>query len=131
MRQAWSPHVMMAMRALPSPRLTADVYETAGGDAYVVEIPVPGRTPDEISIEATPDMLTVTVRPRERRTEPAQAYLQREQPIAVGPESRIFEFPTEIDTDGIDATLRHGILRIQVPKAAASRRKVIVVEQSA
>jgi len=122
---------MMAMRALPSPRLTADVYETAGGDAYVVEIPVPGRTPDEISVEATPDVLTVTAHPRKPRTEPVQAYLQREQPVAVGPESRIFEFPADIDTDGIDATLQHGVLRIRVPKAAASRRKVVVVEQSA
>lgn len=131
MGQVWSPHVTMAIRALPSPRLTADVYETAGGDAYVVEIPVPGRAPDEISLEATPEALTVTVRPRERRTEPVQAYLQREQPVAVGPESRIFEFPADIDTDGIDAKLQHGILLIQLPKAAASRRTVVVVEQSA
>ena len=28
--------------ALPPPRLTADIYETAGGEAYVIELPVPG-----------------------------------------------------------------------------------------
>lgn len=38
--------------ALPPPRLTADIYETAGGDAYMIEIPVAGLKPDEIVIEA-------------------------------------------------------------------------------
>jgi len=28
--------------ALPPPRLTADIYESVDGDAYIVEIPVPG-----------------------------------------------------------------------------------------
>jgi len=30
------------------------VYETAGGEAYVLEIAVPGLTTEEITIEATP-----------------------------------------------------------------------------
>jgi HSP20 family molecular chaperone IbpA len=40
--------------ALPPPRLTADAYETVDGDAYVVDIPVPGLQASQISIEATP-----------------------------------------------------------------------------
>jgi len=35
--------------------------------------------------------------------------------------ARLFEFPTEIDPDNIRATLEHGILKVYVPKAAASR----------
>lgn len=130
MLQPWSPfRATMSRPALPPPRLTADVYETAGGEAYVLEIPVPGRTPDEITLEATSDMVTVAVRPREPEPEPDRTYLQREQ--RGGPMSRIFEFPAEIDTDGIQATLQHGILKVRVPKAAASRRKVIALERSA
>jgi len=33
-------------------RLTADVYETPGGETYVLEIPLPGVKPEEIVIEA-------------------------------------------------------------------------------
>ena len=40
-------------------RLTADVYDTPGGEAYVIEIPVPGLSPDEIVIEVEAGMLTV------------------------------------------------------------------------
>jgi hypothetical protein len=46
--------------ALPPPRLTAGVYTTAGGEAYVLEVPLPD----------------------------GRQYLQREQPIQ--PLSRLF-----------------------------------------
>jgi HSP20 family protein len=109
--------------ALPPPRLTADIYETAGGDSYVIELPVPGLKPDEIVIEATSDTLTVSTEPQQAELDSGRRYLQREQ--ALRALSRVFEFPVEIDTDNIRATLENGILRIHVPKAAAARRKVI------
>jgi hypothetical protein len=37
--------------------------------------------------------------------------------------SRLFEFPVEIDTDNIRATLARGLLKIRVPKAALGRRR--------
>jgi len=43
----------------------------------------------------------------------------------------VFQFPVEIDTDEIRATLQAGILSIHVPKAAASRPRVIKVNQAA
>jgi len=65
-----------------------------------------------------------------RRTSPsARRYLLREQPER--PASRVFQFPVEIDTDEIRATLQAGILSIHVPKAAASRPRVIKVNQAA
>jgi HSP20 family molecular chaperone IbpA len=45
--------------ALPPPPATADLYETAGGEAYVVKMHVPGVEPEEIVVEATPDSLRV------------------------------------------------------------------------
>jgi HSP20 family molecular chaperone IbpA len=44
-------------------QLLADVYETARGDAYVLEIPVPGLRPDEIVIEADVYSLKVSSEP--------------------------------------------------------------------
>jgi HSP20 family molecular chaperone IbpA len=51
--------------ALPPPRLTADIYEATGGDAYVIEVPVPGLKPDEIAIEADAYNLTVSTQPEQ------------------------------------------------------------------
>ncbi|MGH7508157.1 MAG: Hsp20/alpha crystallin family protein [Gemmatimonadales bacterium] len=110
-------------------RLTANVYETAGGETYVIEIPVPGLTPEEIVIEVDVDSLTVRTEPRQAESESGRTYLQREQ--MTGPMSRIFEFPTEIDTDNVRATLENGMLKIRVAKTAAGRRRVIRVGQSA
>ena len=108
-------------------RLRANVYETAGGETYVLEIPVPGLTQDEIVIEVEPDTVTVRTEPRQDEAEAGRHYLQREQ--VTEPMSRIFEFSTEIDTDNVRASLENGILKIRVPKAAAARRRVIRVGQ--
>ena len=109
-------------------RLRANVYETAGGETFVLEIPVPGLTRDEILIEVDVDSLTVRTEPRpDEAAEAGRNYLQREQMNE--PMSRIFEFPSEIDTDNVRASLDSGMLRIRVPKAAAARRRVIRVGQ--
>ena len=112
-------------RALPPPRLDADVYKTAGGDAFVLEIPVPGLSPDEITIEATSETATVSTQREEQASESERTYLQRELPVR--DMARVFEFPAEIDPDNIRPTLAHGILEVVVPRAAAQRRKVIKV----
>jgi HSP20 family molecular chaperone IbpA len=96
----------------PLPReteLTAHVEDAPGGDAYVIEIPTGTAKADEIGIEATVDTITVTLRSQ----------------------SRVFEFPTELDTDHVHAELKLGVLRITAPKAVAGKRRVIRVEQVA
>jgi HSP20 family molecular chaperone IbpA len=87
--------------------VAAQVYDAPGGDAYLVEIPVAGAKADEIGVEATVDTLTVTL--------PSQ--------------SRVFEFPVDLDTDNVRAELKQGLLRIQAPKAAAGKRRMVRVEQ--
>ena len=129
MAQQWHPFQTMFRPALPPPRLTADVYETAGGEAWVLEIPVPGLSAEDITIDANADSVTVAIRRQPDEEGSARRYLLREQPER--PASRVFQFPVEIDTDEIRATLQAGILRIHVPKAAASRPRVIKVNQAA
>jgi HSP20 family protein len=120
------------LRALPPPRLNADIYETVDGDEYIVEIPVPGVDASDITIEATPDLLTVSTRPDTRDEQQQNGsgerrYLLHEQ--HPGPMSRVFEFPAQIDPDHISANLEAGMLKIRVPKAAATQRKVIKLQK--
>jgi len=128
-RSTWEPTMIPMRPALPPPRLTADVYETAGGEAYVIEMPVPGLQQDEIVIEATSDTVTVSTQRREGGDDDGRRYLQREQPVR--PMSRVFEFPVEIDTDNVQAQIENGMLRVFVPKAAAARPKVIKIAAAA
>jgi len=113
----------------PTTQLRANVYETPGGDSYVIEIPVPGVKPDEISIEVTVDTVTVRTEPRQQQDESERTYVQREH--SVESMSRVFEFPRQLDTDNVRATLENGILKVRVRKAIAARPKVIRVEQAA
>jgi HSP20 family protein len=115
-------------REAATAQLRANFYENVGGDEYVIEVPVPGLEQSEIVIEADPESLVVRTEPRER-PETEGKYIQREH--TPEPMSRVFEFPQEIDTDNIRATLDNGILRIRVPKAAVGRRRVIRITQSA
>jgi HSP20 family protein len=110
-------------------QLLADIYEAAGGEAYVLEIPVPGLRPDEIVIEVEPYSLKVTTEPSNRQGDPGRKYIQREH--SVRPMSRIFEFPMELDTDNVQASLENGILRVRAPKAAAAKRKLVRIAQAA
>ena len=128
MAQQWHPFQTFRP-ALPPPRLTADVYETAGGEAYVLEIPVPGLTAEDLTIDATADTVTVAIRRRQDEPESDRRYILREQPERSA--SRVFQFSVEIDTDNIRATLQAGMLTIHVPKAAASRPRIIKVDQAA
>ena len=108
-------------------QLRANFYENVGGDEYVIEVPIPGLEHSEIVIEADPESVVVRTQPRER-AESEGKYIQHEH--APEPMSRVFEFPQEVDTDNIRATLEKGILRIRVPKAAVGRRRVIRISQS-
>jgi HSP20 family protein len=112
-----------------NPGLLADIYESPARDAYVILIPVPGLKPDEIVIEADPYSLTVTTNPAQTQPQAGPTYLQRE--ISLWPLSRKLDFPVEIDTDNVQATLENGILQIRVPKGAAGKRKTIRVGQAA
>jgi HSP20 family protein len=109
--------------------LLADIYESPGGDAYTIEIPVPGLKPDEIVLQADTYGLTVSTEPTQTEPKSGRKYIQRE--YSVRPMSRIFNFPVEIDTDNVQATLTNGILQIRVRKAAAGKRKIIRVGQAA
>jgi HSP20 family protein len=108
--------------------LTADVYETAGGEAYVIEVPVPGLRPDEINIEVTIDTVTRSTEPRES-SQDGRRYFQRELPT--GRMARVFEFAMDLDTDNVRATMENGILKVRLPKAGAARRRVVKVGQLA
>src|ERR1700674_1676856 len=65
MPQQWNWLNIPMRPALPPPPTTADVYEPAGGEAYIIEMHVPGVRPEEIAIEAPPDTLRVTTEPQQ------------------------------------------------------------------
>ena len=104
---------------------TANVYETPDGAAYVIEVPVPGLTRQEIAVEVDVGTITVRTEPARTEEEEERTYLAREH--LVEPMARVFEFPADIDTDNVRVILEQDLLRIRDPKAAAGRPRVVKV----
>jgi HSP20 family protein len=96
----------------PAGELAVDVYETA--DAIVVKALVAGVQPQSIDIALTREMLTVSGHREDEREADEENYFQRE--LYWGAFSRTIILPEEVDVDLAEASEKHGILMIRLPK---------------
>jgi HSP20 family protein len=107
--QTWAPAV--------------DVYERK--DAYVVAAELPGVGIDDIEITFEDGLLTIQGQ-RNVAPDSAEERVHRaERPF--GAFRRSITLPTHVNSDGIEASTRDGVLQIMVPKAAEVHAKRIRV----
>jgi HSP20 family protein len=90
--------------------LGVDISRTQ--DGYVVEIPVPGFTPDQIEVTVQDDTLMVSGK-SDRRSFTRQLIL-----------------PEEIDPDQISAVVENGLLTLRLPRRPESQPRRIAVQTS-
>ncbi|HEV2236173.1 MAG TPA: Hsp20/alpha crystallin family protein [Ktedonobacterales bacterium] len=102
-----------------------DVYETE--HAFMVEAVLPGVMPEDVRVSAIRDTLTIhaTIKPAPK-PEKLGTYLQRER--YTGEMTRTVQLPTAIEPDKVSATYQHGVLTLQVPKAAAEQPATIPIK---
>jgi HSP20 family protein len=99
------------------------------GQAYQVEIDLPGVDPASIDVHVEPSTVTVTA---ERRTTlateggPERSVLAAERPV--GPYSRRIALGEGLDLDAVEARYADGVLHLRVPLASASRPRRVKVE---
>jgi len=106
-----------------SGELAVDVYQTP--DSIVVKALVAGVQPQTIDISLTREMLTISgIRSDEREVE-EDHYFQRE--LYWGSFSRTILLPEEIDVDRAEASEKHGILMIRLPKINKKRETKLKV----
>lgn len=96
----------------PAGELAVDVYETP--DAIVVKALVAGVQPQSIDIALTREMLTISGQREDERESEEDGYFQKE--LYWGAFSRTIILPEEVDVDLAEATEKHGILMIRLPK---------------
>jgi HSP20 family protein len=118
----WDPDLLRLLgRGRTDWQPPIDLYETA--DRYVVTAELPGLSRDEIQVE----ILEGTLRLEGRRPAPPPrpaGYHQLER--GHGAFARTFAFPQAVDTDGVTAEFRDGVLTITVPKAGGDVRRIDV-----
>ena len=98
-----------------------DVSET--DDAYEIDVDVPGVKRDDINIEMADRELVISGEFKERES----TGILRRGTRRTGQ----FEFravlPSEINAEGVEATLNEGVLSVKVPKAEAAKPRRIEI----
>jgi len=98
-----------------------DIYETDTG--YVLMADMPGVTPDGLEVIAERDELTIRGRvTRQNETPPIY------QEFELTDYYRVFMLTQDLETDQVSATLRDGVLRVEIPKSARLQPKKIPVK---
>lgn len=104
--------------------LAVDVYQT--DDFVVIKALVAGVLPSNLDVALTRDMLTIRgVREDEREAE-GDDYFRRE--LYWGEFSRSIMLPEEVDVDAAEASEKHGILVIRLPKINKARTTKLKVK---
>ena len=101
-----------------------DVFETA--DGIVVKMEVPGLRREDLSIHLVDDRLVVKGRRVDSDAGRKIQYHQME--ISYGTFAKIVFLRLNYDREGITADLRHGYLKLTVPRSREPRRERIAVE---
>jgi HSP20 family protein len=103
-----------------------DVYETKDQQGYVVEASIPGAKPEDISVTAVGDTLTINYTTKSEQTVERPNYVRRER--YEGGMTRTISLPTQIDPEKVQATYEHGVLKLQIPKSEAAKPKQISIK---
>ena len=95
--------------------LPVDVLET--DDSFLLYASVPGTPGENVDVTFEDGVLSINVQatPFERQGR----WLRQERPW--GNWSRKLELPKEVQADGIEASVEHGLLTVKVPKAAQAQ----------
>lgn len=120
--EAWvSPSRFFEREAVFVP---VDVAEDDQG--ITVKAALPGMNPEEITVNVTGTLLTITGEHKEEEEKKEQTWHRRE--IRYGRIERTIELPAEVDTEKAEAIFAHGMLTLRLPKAEAVKPKRIAVK---
>lgn len=103
--------------------LAVDVYQTP--EAIVVKAFIAGVQPQSLDISLTREMLTISGTRHDEREVDEEHYYQRE--LYWGAFSRTILLPEEVDVDMAEASERHGVLMIRLPKINKKRQTKLKV----
>lgn len=98
--------------------LTVDIYDR--GDSIVIQSTVAGVKPEDLDVSITSD--TVTIRGKRESAEEVSEDNYYYKELFWGNFSRSVILPEEIEDDAAEASLKHGLLTIVLPK---KRRGVV------
>ena len=105
-------------------QLTVDVYQTDSD--IIIRALVAGVKPDELDVAITRDMVTISGKRVEQKEVDDDGYVYRE--LYWGSFARTIVLPAEIDVDMCEASEKHGLLTLTLPKINKDRQTKLKVK---
>ena len=107
----------------PTGSLAVDMYET--NDAFVIKAAAAGVKPEDIEVNISNNVLTISGEIREEKKEEGARYHRLER--RYGRFERSLALPARVNADKVKATLKDGVLTVEVPKVEEDKRKKVRV----
>ena len=101
---------------------TANLYETS--DGYTVELPLPGVKAEDVELTVQDNVLSLRAKREWQAPEGSKTIWQG---FTGGVWEQSFTLPGEVNRDRVEASMEHGILRLDLPKAEHSKPRSIRV----
>lgn len=128
----WNPWAELERwtRAFEVPSLVrANVLPTrayANGDRVELHVAVPGRAAGDVDLSVEDDVLTVKVSALAAEADAPERCAAREIPRQAV--ERRFQLPWSIEREDVRATLKDGLLKIELARAAQERPRTIPIQ---
>ena len=121
---SWLPKVKFPEMGVVTPDV--DIFED--GNDVVVKAELPGMKKENIEVNLTDDMITVSGEKKKEEKIEKKDYYRVER--SYGSFTRSFKLPKDVQSDKAKATFKEGVLEIRVPKTAEaiSKEKKIPIE---
>jgi HSP20 family protein len=108
----------------PATPFPVDLSE--GKDSYVLKASLPGMKPEDITIEATAEEVTIRGETKQTGEQKDAEYLRRE--LRYGKVQRSFTLPLAIDPNKVEASFEHGVVTVTLPKSEVVKPKTITIK---
>ena len=97
-------------------------------DKFILEAELPGLSDKDLNIQVENNMLTLSNVQEEQKEENKKGYVIRERRSRSF--KRSFMLPRNVDTAGIDARMKDGILTLEIPKSEEAKPRKIQISAS-
>ena len=95
------------------------------GDRYVLTVPVPGMSPEDLDLSITGE--TLTLRGERKRPEGVSDESFRRQERPFGRWTRTVTLPDRVESGEVSASYAQGVLTVALPKAESAKPRQISV----
>jgi len=95
------------------------IHVTESGDALEVKAEVPGFTEKELEINVEPRRLVITGKRESKKEEKKGKTLYSES--CANQIMRVIDLPADVEAEKATATLKNGVLELNLPKSAKAR----------